>query len=154
MRLDLDNQLRRNAVNRAIAWFAVCAILLQALWVPWHLATEHHVMPGQVRGVPDVECLAAPFVSPVFGVANSPACPAHPQHPHSILDHKVVQEARADVAPLPQTPLAQPMRSVWAPPRAGPQGSAPAFAVRSLPDDPGSTAARPRAPPRAAALAS
>ena len=154
MRLDLDNQLRRNAVNRAIAWFAVCAILLQALWVPWHLATQHHVMPGPVRGVPDVECMAAPHGSPVLGVADGAACPAHPQHPHSILDHKVVQDARAEIAPLPLTPLAQPALFVWAPPRAGPMGAAPAFAVRILPDDPGSTAARPRAPPRAAALAS
>lgn len=163
MRLDPDSQTTRRALHRAVACLAAFAILVQAFWVPFHLATEHHLTPGEA--VP--AALAERVLGDAWGCAEAANgasmetailanghLPGHPHQPHSTLDHKSAKEMRADPAPLPLGQLAEPALFVWAPPRAGP-GQALAIAeATSPPDDPGSTAARPRAPPRSATFAS
>ena len=112
-----------------------CALLLQSLWVPFHLAHESHHVPG-----------AAPTRTTTEAVAAVAAADDAKHHePHSSLDHRITQKQRDDHEPvdLLYWPLLAPLRL----PLAGVVGAAPRAPPAPAAADPGSSPPPSRAPP-------
>lgn len=79
--------------NRRVAcWLLAFALLLQAVWLPFHLATEQHLAPGcgdgWLAGTTGVDGVALEVTAPH---ADEPAAP-----PHSVLDHQDQKQLRHD----------------------------------------------------------
>jgi hypothetical protein len=87
---------------------AALALLLQVLWLPFHLATVPHLLPGEplpaaVRTSPN---LAAPDAGEASRCATEDGAPA--ERPHSVLDHQDPKHRRFESADLESDPSLQP----------------------------------------------
>lgn len=91
--------------RRVACWLLAVALLLQAIWLPFHLATEQHLVPG--CGAPGCGDGWLAGTSGVDGVALEVAAPHadEPESPpHSVLDHQDQKQLRHDEhddGPLP-----------------------------------------------------
>lgn len=145
---DADRQSPTERASRSLAALLALVVLLQALWLPFHLASEAHVPIGG-----DMWLAAATGAGARLVASATAADEDHGHHPHSVLDHQSAKQARderrlppsCDDAPGgavpvgPQVPLALPDHqpgAAWslAPP---PRWAAP----------PASRPQTPRAPP-------
>lgn len=144
--------------RRVACWLLAMALLLQAVWLPFHLATEQHLAPGcgagWLAGTSGADGVAFEVAAPH---ADDPASP-----PHSVLDHQDQKQLRHDEhddGPLPSVAGGDDERGDDAPllwlatealqlpiGRAPPQFAADDFhsQIRS----PLLAAAQPRAPPQ------
>lgn len=78
--------------RRVACWLLALALLLQAVWLPFHLATEHHLPPGSdVGGVTRTSAAAALAREVAASPVGEPESP-----PHSVLDHQDQQQLRHD----------------------------------------------------------
>lgn len=127
---------------RALCVLVAFAVLLQSLWLPYHLASEVHYAPGELppvaAAVDDIEVRCEDADRPV------------PHRPHASIEHK--QSKQLANSSVPQAPALLPARGpavdldVWfaASVRARlPEGRAPPKDLALAVPCP------PRAPPRA-----
>lgn len=85
-----------SSAQRVACWLLAVALLLQAIWLPFHLATERHLAPGHDAGVTiaTTETTAATTIDASHGVAKAADEPGAP--PHSVLDHQEQKQLRHD----------------------------------------------------------
>ncbi|MBL8723031.1 MAG: hypothetical protein JNK49_03250 [Planctomycetes bacterium] len=128
----------------AVGLLVALALLLQTLWLPFHLASEHHHVPG-LEPVRTCSC----------GAHLEPGADEHrddgpaPEPPHSALDHKDPKQRPAEDGLDGVPPLLALPPGVWRPVAGlGTAAAAPKLlahvcaAARAAP-------AQPRAPPAA-----
>lgn len=136
-------------MRRVWLWLVAMALLLQTLWVPYHLASEHHGLPGTHRGGPcvcgaevDHHALVRSYAEMRNG--TDPV----PEPPHSALEHKEpkqrpAEDAGPQVPPLAELPPGNGSGLIAAPPC----GAAHAAVLAHLPRALRAPPSRPRAPP-------
>ncbi len=131
------------APRRLLAVLVACALLLQSLWVPFHLAHEHHHAPGAAPAGGAVATLVGQVAEPV-APRNATDDGKH-HEPHSSLDHRITQMQRDDHAAgdLLFWPLLAPLRL----PLAVAGAAAPRAPPGPAAADPGSAPPPSRAPP-------
>lgn len=130
----------------ALCWLLAVVVLVQSVWVAFHLASEPHLVPG----------LPGDATSPQFAVValpdDLPACIGDDRvgsdhTPHCALDHKAPKDKRGDELPpdAPTVGVPPAVRTTATPPRcvrtAVDRAPPRAMAVAVV-------AAAPRAPPR------
>ena len=105
---------------------AALALLLQVLWLPFHLATVPHLLPGGPlpAAARSSTALAAPDASQARSCIAEHEAPA--ERPHSLLDHQDPKHRRfesADAKPEPvlQAGIVAPFRIGADAPRAPPR---------------------------------
>ncbi|MBL8731611.1 MAG: hypothetical protein JNN13_04490 [Planctomycetes bacterium] len=134
-----------SAPRRLLAVLMACALLLQSLWVPFHLAHEHHHAPGAAPALGAV----APEVGRVAElVAPRDATDDGRHHePHSSLDHRIALKLKQrddhPAGDLLFWPLLAPLRL----PPAVAGAAAPRAPPGAAGADPGSAPPPSRAPP-------
>ena len=104
MRRRTDNmRLRPGGAERRswISWLLVVAVLLNATWVPFHLATEHHLGHGPFGDGFAVVVAHASHEHEHDETANGGHDdPGTPHEPHSALEHKVLLVGGATGTPV------------------------------------------------------
>lgn len=81
--------------RRFACWLLAMALLLQAVWLPFHLATERHLAPGCTVGSGVGAATTTATDTTAGHLAASPADePGEP--PHSVLDHQDQKHVRHD----------------------------------------------------------
>ena len=141
---------RLSEACRWLSWLLVVAIVLNAGWVPLHLATEHHVAPDDLGATAHIEhALAHLDVGNDHHASGTDDDHGHPHHPHQAIDHKApwARAGSATKAPPPhQSVLARYVDP--SPPRleAEPRRLTPTAAT-GPPSQPSSTHRLARAPP-------
>lgn len=88
-----------NSARRVACWLLALALLLQAVWLPFHLATEQHLVPGCGGG-----WLARTGADGVALEVTAPRADEPASPPHSVLDHQDQKQLRHDEhddGPLP-----------------------------------------------------
>lgn len=80
----------KSTVQRVQCWLLTLALLLQSVWLPFHLATERHLAPGSDLASAGL-ALGEPHASCNADGTRDPWEP-----PHSILDHQDQKHVRGD----------------------------------------------------------
>ena len=153
----------RSTAQRVQCWLLTLALLLQSVWLPFHLAAERHLAPGSDLATGALAtCALASGEARASLDADAAREPSEP--PHSILDHQDQKHVRGDDPDGAQTiasaldgddgdGTSTPLPLAWladAPHelpigRAPPDANAPFHAVRFA--CPQRLPAAPRAPP-------
>jgi len=131
----------RHAAHRrrsAVAWLAAVAVLLNALWLPFHVAFAHHHDAEHAVAHLAGDVAHATSHDVVRGGQTGAAVDDdddHPHRSHSACDHQLpashrdvgspvvatdlmIAPARVDLAPLPQVVERAPEPTATGPPRA------------------------------------
>ena len=80
----------KSTLQRVQCWLLTLALLLQSVWLPFHLATERHLAPGSDLASAGL-ALGEPHASCSADGTRDPWEP-----PHSILDHQDQKHVRGD----------------------------------------------------------
>ena len=84
--------------QRVACWLLAALLLLQAIWLPFHLATERHLAPGHdaswAVGAATAAETTATDTTAIHVVAKTADEPDAP--PHSVLDHQDQKHLRHD----------------------------------------------------------
>lgn len=68
------------ALRRSVAWFVALCVLLQSLWLPFHLASERHALPG-------ADAAMSVVAAELHGRCED-AGEGAPHRPHPSVEHK------------------------------------------------------------------
>ncbi|MFN7589952.1 MAG: hypothetical protein ACK501_23245 [Planctomycetota bacterium] len=82
-----------SSAQRVACWLLAVALLLQAIWLPFHLATERHLAPVHdarwaVGAANATDTIARPLATSTTDEPGEP--------PHSVLDHQDQKHVRHD----------------------------------------------------------
>lgn len=80
----------RSTAQRVQCWLLTLALLLQSVWLPFHLAAERHLAPGS-DGATAARATGEALANLDADEAREPSEP-----PHSILDHQDQKHVRGD----------------------------------------------------------
>ena len=145
-----------SAARRFGSWVLALAILLQAIWTPFHLAPERHLaLEARHDGI---AWRAASLRDPAAGtiatvdtadtrIAAGSTGDEAPHEPHIAAAHKLAQQLPSDAWPMATPNTEPPVLIVVAP--GNPRGRQSAAAARCRSSGAASAPVRPRAPPAA-----